>query len=322
VPGRAVISDIVGYLRCPHCHRPLSLDGRTARCSNGHAFDVARQGYLSLLAPGALVRNADSAGMVAARLAFLAAGHYRFLARALAAAAAAALSRTATGTTAAGTTAARSTIAASPAAGAGATPAAGTDQSTVDGCVLDVGGGTGYHLAAVLEALPRLRGIALDISRPAALHAGRAHPRADAVVADAWQPLPVATGAAALALNVFSPRNGAELRRVLHPAGALLVTTPTNAHLQELIGPLSLLSVDRDKRTRLAGQLGDHFTGHRSQRHQRTMHLTHADVHALVEMGPNAHHRDREMLTYRISRLPEPCSVTASFQTVTYLPRL
>jgi 23S rRNA (guanine745-N1)-methyltransferase len=85
-----VIGDVVGYLRCPHCQGGLVLSGGAVRCAGRHAFDVARQGYLSLLADRALVQNADSAAMVAARRAFLAAGHYRFLADALADAAVAA----------------------------------------------------------------------------------------------------------------------------------------------------------------------------------------------------------------------------------------
>jgi 23S rRNA (guanine745-N1)-methyltransferase len=54
-------------------------------------------------------------------------------------------------------------------------------------------------------------------------------------------------------LNVFAPRDGAELRRILRPSGSLLVVTPGPDHLRELIGPLGLLSVDERKAERLAG---------------------------------------------------------------------
>lgn len=65
-------------LRCPLCHEPLASDATGARCARGHAFDRAREGYLNLLPvqkknsldPG------DDADMVAARRAFLEAGHY------------------------------------------------------------------------------------------------------------------------------------------------------------------------------------------------------------------------------------------------------
>jgi 23S rRNA (guanine745-N1)-methyltransferase len=277
-----VLADVLGYLRCPHCHTGLALVDGTARCERGHAFDVARQGYLSLLAGGALPQNGDTAAMVAARQAFLGGGHYRFLADALAA------------------------LAPSTVAGASA------------GCVLDVGGGTGYHLAAVLDALPGYRGIVLDVSKYAARQAVRAHPRAEAVVADAWQPLPVRTGAAALVLNVFAPRDGAELHRVLRPGGALVVVTPTAEHLRELRGPLGLIGLDPRKDERLADKLARYFTPVAEAMHTRSLSLSHADLAAVVGMGPSARHRGGEPLAAAIGGLPEPCPVTASFRTVTY----
>lgn len=38
-------------LRCPVCHAQLRRDGQTWRCENGHAFDVAKEGYVNLLLP-------------------------------------------------------------------------------------------------------------------------------------------------------------------------------------------------------------------------------------------------------------------------------
>ena len=35
--------------RCPLCHEPLSLTGRSFTCSNGHSFDQAKEGYVNLL---------------------------------------------------------------------------------------------------------------------------------------------------------------------------------------------------------------------------------------------------------------------------------
>lgn len=65
-------------LRCPLCHDPLTLEATLARCPRGHSFDRAREGYFNLLP----VQNknsldpGDDADMVAARRAFLEAGHY------------------------------------------------------------------------------------------------------------------------------------------------------------------------------------------------------------------------------------------------------
>lgn len=77
-----MLDAVVDVLRCPTCAAPLSLDGHSVDCSAGHRFDLARQGYVNLLA-GAQPHNADTAAMVQARLDFLAAGHYDRLIEAL-----------------------------------------------------------------------------------------------------------------------------------------------------------------------------------------------------------------------------------------------
>ena len=43
------LDDVLPLLRCPHCEAALSREGEAVRCEAGHSFDVARQGYLSLL---------------------------------------------------------------------------------------------------------------------------------------------------------------------------------------------------------------------------------------------------------------------------------
>ena len=169
----------------------MARAGDSLRCGAGHTFDIARQGYVSLLPAGSKGGGGDTAAMVQARADFLAAGHFTGLAAVLAEAAGAA-----------------------------------AGWAAASGCVVDVGAGTGYYLAAVLDRLPQRAGLALDISKFALRKAARAHQRIGAAVCDSWRRLPVADSAAVLALNVFAPRDGAELCRILHPAGSLLVVTP------------------------------------------------------------------------------------------------
>jgi 23S rRNA (guanine745-N1)-methyltransferase len=85
----SALADALGLLACPHCGAELALDGASVRCATGHAFDVARQGYLNLLS-GARHPEGDSAAMVEARERFLAAGHFAPLERAVVEAACAA----------------------------------------------------------------------------------------------------------------------------------------------------------------------------------------------------------------------------------------
>nr|WP_243745176.1 methyltransferase domain-containing protein [Streptomyces hainanensis] len=73
----------LAMLRCPICGGSLRPADRALRCPAGHSFDVARQGYVSLLAGGGAPTGADSAEMVRARVDFLAAGHYAPIAAAV-----------------------------------------------------------------------------------------------------------------------------------------------------------------------------------------------------------------------------------------------
>ena len=77
---------VLPLLACPHCAGPLTLQGPgVVGCEPGHRFDLARQGYLSLLGNRSRTDTGDSADMVEARAAFLGAGHYRPIADAIAA---------------------------------------------------------------------------------------------------------------------------------------------------------------------------------------------------------------------------------------------
>jgi 23S rRNA (guanine745-N1)-methyltransferase len=244
-----MLDTVVAALRCPHCRSALADEGAVLRCPRRHTFDVARQGYVNLTA-GRSPHAGDSAQMVADRAAFLAAGHYDFVAHALAEAAALA----------------------------------------EPGLVVDAGTGTGWYLAAVLDRVATATGLGLDVSKPALKRAARAHPRAGAACADLWRPLPLADSSAAVVLDVFAPRNGPEYRRVLRPGGALLVVTPAADHLAELVRAHGLLAVDPDKAERLAEGLGAHFTRESAATHRRTLALTGTEVRTLVGMTPSARH--------------------------------
>ncbi|MDW3845866.1 23S rRNA methyltransferase [Micromonospora sp. BRA006-A] len=279
---------VLARLRCPVCAEPLTETtagtARALRCPRGHSFDIARQGYVNLLA-GRAPHSGDSAEMVAARAGFLAAGHYDAVAAALA------------------TT---------------AVPVADVDPYPL---VVDAGAGTGHYLAAVLAALPDAAGLALDVSKPALRRAARAHPRAAAALADTWQRLPLADRSTAVLLNVFAPRNGPEFHRVLDPGGALLVVTPAADHLTELVDALDLLRVDPDKADRVSGSLGAHFAEESATGHRARLALSRAEVTTLVGMGPSAWHADPRRLAARIAALPEPVPVTLSVRLGVHRPR-
>lgn len=274
-----MLDDALHLLACPHCAAALTRTDGSVGCANGHSFDVAGHGYLSLLPGDARQGSADTAAMVAARQEFLDAGHFEPLAVALADEA--------------------------------------ERAGLPDGCVADLGAGTGWYLARVLARLPDRVGLALDLSKHALRRAAQAHPRIAAVACDVWRPLPVNDSVGALVLSVFAPRNGAEIARVLRPDGALVMVTPTERHLAELVSALSLLTVDRRKQERLEAQLGPHLDLERQVEREWSLALTPGDVANAVAMGPSARHASPEELDTRIAPLP----VTASVAISTYRGR-
>src|SRR5690606_36253503 len=112
--------------------------------------------------------------------------------------------------------------------------AAAAGESAPASLIVDAGCGTGQYLSTCLARDPSSRGIGLDLSKYAARAAAKCHPRAAAVVADLWQPWPMADGCADVVLSVFAPRDFAQARRILADRGRLVVVTPRADHLHEL----------------------------------------------------------------------------------------
>ncbi|MBH5338167.1 methyltransferase domain-containing protein [Streptomyces pactum] len=255
VPFPPALALCLDLLRCPTCRAPLRHDRGALRCAAGHTFDIARQGYAGLLT-GGRATSGDDGAMVRARERFLSTGAYAPL------------------------------RAAAVRLAAGAAPERAT--------VLDAGCGTGYHLAGLLDRLPAARGLGMDTSVRALRAAARAHDRAAAVTWDVFRPFPLADGVADVVLDVFAPRNPAEFRRVLRPAGRLVVVRPTGRHLAELRGRLpAMVAVDPAKEERLHRALDPFFRAAVTERVEYTVPLTGEQAADLVGMTPSAHHVGR-----------------------------
>lgn len=294
--GVSALPLVVSALACPVCRAEMILDAGadipgSLRCASGHAFDVSRQGHVSLFDGGARAGTGDTVEMVAQRSAFLGSGHYAPLADALGE------------TVRAGLTDAGS----------------GPSEAPL---LLDVAGGTGWYAARVLEANPGMRGLSLDLSAAASRRAARAHPRLASVVADAWRPLPLRDGAVSVATSVFGPRDADELHRLLQADGRLIVVTPTPRHLAEVREGLGMLSMDPRKDARLAEQLA-RFRLESDRSVEWTLRLAPADLTALVLMGPSAHHVSPDAVHESVARLlgEDPAvDVTASVRVSVWIP--
>lgn len=278
-----MLAEPLTCMRCPHCGQDLAESGGALLCGSRHTFDISRQGYVNLLPGDAGSSNADTAAMVAARDRFLGAGHFAPIADAVARQAAA--------------------------------------RAAESGCLLDIGAGTGYYLASVLERMPGRSGIAADLSKHSARRAARAHARMTAVVADVWRSLPLHDRSIALIIDVFAPRNAAEFHRVLHPEGAAVVVTPLPDHLRELVGPLSLIGAESDKLGRLGEKMGGMFKLADAQEVTCAMALSREDVLAVAQMGPSVWHTNPQALGAAVAALPEPFTVTLGVTVSTFLPR-
>ncbi|MGW5523375.1 putative RNA methyltransferase [Gordonia sp. NPDC003950] len=282
---------MVASFRCPVCTGPLELmaDRSALRCDRRHSFDIARQGYVSLLDGKSGALRADTADMVAARLRVHEAGVLDAVVAATADVVA---------------------------------DLVGPEPSPV---LVDLGGGPGVYLRACLRRLPDARGVVFDLSKYCARAVMRERPAAVVVVADVWRSIPMGDATATLALSVFAPRNATATARVLTPDGHLVIVSPQADHLHELIAPMGMLNVAPDKDTRIEAAMEPDFEilGRRSV---RSAVVVDAPVIAdLVAMGPSAFHHPRahidELAAQWVAQAGGPIEVTCAVTITVCRPR-
>ena len=122
----------MNIFKCPKCGLTLEETGRSFRCTNGHCYDVSASGYVNLLLSNTK-NHGDDAEMVSCRRAFLDAGHYSPLCRAL------------------------------------CESAAGYNPRVM----IDAGCGEGYYTEEVKATLPECEVYGIDISKKAAEKAAK-----------------------------------------------------------------------------------------------------------------------------------------------------
>ncbi len=213
--------NILNFLVCPHCGTSLTRSDKTLRCAAGHAFDLAKSGYVNLLPPGKEknARSGDEREMVKAREEFLALGLY------------------------AGITDGLASLAAEFAEGTSFT-------------VCDMGCGEGWHTCRFTKRFAEQTGkpvltTGFDASKYAAERACKLAVREglmpkDGIGADFDAPasayfmpgnifrVPLADRSVNLALSMFAPVAGEEAKRILAQDGLLIVVSSGKEHLLEL----------------------------------------------------------------------------------------
>jgi 23S rRNA (guanine745-N1)-methyltransferase len=190
---------------CPVCGAQLPRVDRVYRCTNGHSFDVAREGYVNLLL-AQQKRSRDpgyNKAMMRARQRFFDTGHYQPLADGLA----------------------KLILRYLPSRGLGR-------------LVLDAGCGEGYYLRRLGDALDdasqdQVVRCGLDISKHGLRLAARRDPDGVYAVAGTYR-MPVLPSRVDVLLTHFSPISADDFYRVVRPRGVILVGGPGEEHLYGL----------------------------------------------------------------------------------------
>ncbi len=185
---------------CPNCSSNLNLENKRWACTNGHHFDVAKQGYVNLLSVSRKGSHSpgDSKEMLAARHRFLLSGYYTPL----------------------------------------VTELIHLAQHQINdhfiGQWLDLGCGSGYFISQIqnssLHHQPNWS--CLDISKEAVKMTANTTSTNCAVASNF--DLPVQSASCNGLLQIFSPAEEKEIFRVLKPNGFLLRITPGPNHLKEI----------------------------------------------------------------------------------------
>ena len=188
------LSPLLPALQCPRCGGAFSLTDQSLICENGHCYDLSRRGYVNLAPDHRQTGDKYDEALFESRGRVFAGGFYAPVRDALCAALA--------------------------------------DRSG-SFALVDAGCGEGYYARAVQARFPDARAIGLDLNRDAVALAARSAERGGWFVADLKR-LPVRSGAADVVLNVFSPADYAEFRRVLAPDGELIKIVPGPDYLREV----------------------------------------------------------------------------------------
>lgn len=236
---------------CPLCHTALAPEPRVWRCTQGHCFDVARDGHVNLLP--VQFRHSKTPGdpplMVQARRAFLAAGHYAPLREALAEAV---------------------TVA--------------CEGRMAPSCLLDIGCGEGYYTSAFVGEGRDVVGV--DIAKPA-IEAAAKRLRAITWLVARGTHLPCAPQSVDVITSIFAPLPVDELRRICRPGGYIVVAMAGAGHLAGLREGLFDEVREHEPEHALA-PLRAAFTEVSSRDVSFTLELATPDISHLLDMTPYA----------------------------------
>ena len=245
---------------CPICRENLTLVESSLKCENRHSFDLAKFGYVNLSPQIKQSANYDKENFQN-RQQILEAGFYQAILEAVSNLLAS--SKTAT-------------------------------------TILDIGCGEGFYSRKLQESHSEKTFYAFDISKDSVQIAAKSEPNwaVNWFVGDLAR-LPIKDASMDILLDIFSPANYGEFRRVLSKDGILIKVIPTKNHLKEIRQKVQDQLTNKDYSNQdIKNHFQEHFTILSSQTASLTKTITAEQLQALLSMTPLLFHVDQTKIDW------------------------
>ncbi len=245
---------------CPICQENLTLVETSLKCDHRHSFDLAKFGYVNLAPQIKQSANYDKENFQN-RQQILEAGFYQAILEGIS-----------------------DLLAINPSAKT----------------ILDIGCGEGFYSRKLQEAHPDKTFYAFDISKDSVQIAAKSEINwaVNWFVGDLAR-LPIKDASMDVLLDVFSPANYGEFRRVLSKDGILIKVIPTENHLKEIrqLAQDQLTKKDYSNQD-IKEHFQEHFSIQSSQIASLTKPITTEQRQALLSMTPLLFHVDQSKIDW------------------------
>ena len=245
---------------CPICQENLTLVESSLKCSNRHSFDLAKFGYVNLAPQIKQSANYDKENFQN-RQQILEAGFYQAILE-------------------------------------GISDLLATKPSAKT--VLDIGCGEGFYSRKLQENHSYKTFYAFDISKDSVQIAARSETNraVNWFVGDLAR-LPIKDASMDILLDIFSPANYGEFRRVLSQNGILIKVIPTENHLKEIRQMVQDQLTKKDYSNQdIKEHFQEHFSIQSSQIASLTKPITAEQRQALLSMTPLLFHVDQSKIDW------------------------
>ena len=245
---------------CPICQEKLTLVESSLKCNNRHSFDLAKFGYVNLAPQIKQSANYDKENFQN-RQQILEAGFYQAILEVV------------------------SDL---------------LSNSKNAKTILDIGCGEGFYSRKLQERHPDKTFYAFDISKASVQIASKSEPNwaVNWFVGDLAR-LPIKDASMDILLDIFSPANYGEFRRVLSKDGILIKVIPTENHLKEIRQRVQDQLTNKDYSNQdIKNHFQEHFTILSNQTASLTKTITTDQLQALLSMTPLLFHIDQSKIDW------------------------